>query len=55
MRGWLRNEEFSISEEGMLTRLVLQLGQLVKTHKIFAFDDPPSYKVGNALRLDKLP
>ncbi|KAF3006191.1 hypothetical protein E8E15_000886 [Penicillium rubens] len=34
MRGWLRNEEFSISEEGMLTRLVLQLGQLVKTQGI---------------------
>ena len=34
MRGWLRNEEFSILEEGMLTRLVLQLGQLVKTQGI---------------------
>ncbi|CAG8076667.1 unnamed protein product [Penicillium nalgiovense] len=34
MRGWLRNEEFSISEEGTLTRLVLQLGQPVTTQGI---------------------
>lgn len=25
MRGWLQNQEFSITEEGVLTRLVLQI------------------------------
>ncbi|CAG8079146.1 unnamed protein product [Penicillium nalgiovense] len=34
MRGWLQTQEFSITEEGMLTRLVLQLGQPVKTQGI---------------------
>jgi hypothetical protein len=34
MKGWLQNQEFSITEEGMLTRLVLQLGQPVKTRGI---------------------
>lgn len=34
MRGWLQNEKFSISEEGALTRLVLQLGQPVTTQGI---------------------
>lgn len=34
MRGWLQNQEFSITEEGMLTRLILQLGQPVKTQGI---------------------
>ena len=30
MRRWLLNKEFSITEEGMLSMLVLQLGQPVK-------------------------
>ncbi|KAJ5795653.1 uncharacterized protein N7518_004193 [Penicillium psychrosexuale] len=34
MRHWLRNKEFSITEEGMLTTLVLQLGQPVKIQGI---------------------
>ena len=34
MKGWLQNQEFSITEEGMLTRLVLQLGQPVKAQGI---------------------
>ncbi|CRL28955.1 unnamed protein product [Penicillium camemberti] len=34
MRRWLENQEFSITEEGLLTRLALQLGQRVKTQGI---------------------
>ncbi|KAJ5504621.1 hypothetical protein N7463_007495 [Penicillium fimorum] len=34
MRGWLQNQEFSITEEGALTRLVLQLGKPVKAQSI---------------------
>lgn len=34
MEYWLQNEEFSKTEEGMLTRLVLQLGRPVKTRGI---------------------
>lgn len=34
MRDWLRNQEFSITDEGVLTRLVLQLGRPVKTQGI---------------------
>lgn len=34
MRGWLLNQQFFITEEAMLTTLVLQLGQPVKTQGI---------------------
>lgn len=34
MTGWLQNREFSSTEEGMLTSLVLLLGQPIKTQGI---------------------
>jgi hypothetical protein len=37
MRRWLLNKEFSITEDGKLSMLVLQLGQLVKAHGMSDF------------------